>query len=356
MIEPRVLCLGDLVFDIEKMMRRLMSEDIEFVVLPGEEEVMAKVDAGQVEQVLINLVINARDAMENGGKLYIETKCVVVDDLYVEQYPEIKPGEYVLISVSDTGDGMSEEIRKRIFEPFFTTKEQGRGTGLGRSTCYGIVAQNEGHILVDSEVGVGTTFRIYIPSIKQAADNLPLRDDEGYLPLGNEIVLVVEDEPLVRQVALLILREQGYKVLEDTNGMEGLRVAEEHSDIRIDLLVTDIVMPLLGGTLLAEKLSRTHPETKILFTSGYTDDATTRNLGRQRVRDFLHKPFTATALARKVRDVLYNEKAAAWVRWTWRPQCRDLRRSRPVLPYAAATTCCKAALIRSQMDPLQSIS
>ena len=305
--ERRVLCLSDLLFDIEKMLRRLISEDIELVVLPGDDEGMVKVDAGHVEQVLINLVVNARDAMANGGKLYIETKCVAVDDRYVEQYPELKSGDYVMLSVSDTGEGMSEDVRRRIFEPFFTTKEQGRGTGLGLSTCFGIVAQNEGQILVDSEVGVGTTFRIYFPRIKQAADKLPLRDDEGYLPLGDETILLVEDEPLVRQVAVLILREQGYNVLEAKNGMEGLRVAEEHSDLHIDLLVTDLVMPLLGGKGLADKLSKTRPETKVLFTSGYTDDATTRNMGTQPGRDFLHKPFTPTALAQKVRDVLESE-------------------------------------------------
>ncbi|MCH8064011.1 MAG: PAS domain S-box protein, partial [Chloroflexi bacterium] len=303
-IEPRVLCLSDLVLDIEKMLRRLISVDIEMVMLPDENEGMVKVDPGQAEQVLINLVVNARDAMENGGKLYIETKCVDVDNRYEEQYPEFKPGEYVMLSVSDTGDGMSEEVRRHIFEPFFTTKEQGRGTGLGLSTCYGIVAQNEGQILVDSEVGVGTTFRIYFPRIRQAADKLPLRDDEGYLPLGDETILLVEDEPLVRQVALIILREQGYNVLEATNGLEGLGIAEEHSDDRIDLLVTDLVMPLLGGKGLADKLSETHPETKVLFTSGYTDDATTRNMGPESGRDFLHKPFTPTGLAKKVRDVL----------------------------------------------------
>ena len=303
-IEPRVLCLSDLVLDIEKMLRRLISADIEMVMLPDEKEGMVKVDAGQAEQVLINLVVNARDAMENGGKLYIETKCVDVDDRFEEQYPEFEPGEYVMLSVSDTGEGMSEEVRGRIFEPFFTTKEQGRGTGLGLSTCYGIVAQNEGHILVDSEIGVGTTFRIYFPRIMQAADKLPLRDDEGYLPLGDETILLVEDEPLVRQVALIILREQGYNVLEATNGLEGLGIAQEHSDDRIDLLVTDLVMPLLGGKGLADKLLEIHPETKVLFTSGYTDDATTRNMGPEAGRDFLHKPFTPTGLAKKVRDVL----------------------------------------------------
>lgn len=303
-IEPRVLCLSDLVLDIENMLRRLISVDIEMVMLPDEREGMVKVDAGQAEQVLINLVVNARDAMENGGKLYIETKCVDVDDRYEEQYPEFKPGEYVMLSVSDTGEGMSEEVRKRIFEPFFTTKELGRGTGLGLSTCYGIVAQNEGQILVDSEIGVGTTFRIYFPRIMQAADKLPLRDDEGYLPLGDETILLVEDEPLVRQVALIILREQGYNVLEATNGLEGLGIAQEHSDDRIDLLVTDLVMPLLGGKGLADKLLEIHPETKVLFTSGYTDDATIRNMGTEAGRDFLHKPFTPTGLAKKVRDVL----------------------------------------------------
>ena len=306
-IEPRVLCLSDLVFDIEKMLRRLISENIELVVLPDEDEGMVKVDAGQVEQVLINLVVNSRDAMANGGKLYIETKCVEIDDSYVEPYPEFNSGDYVMLSVSDTGEGMAEDVRIRIFEPFFTTKEQGKGTGLGLSTCYGIVAQNDGHILVDSEVGIGTTFRIYFPEIKQAADKLPLRDDEGYLPLGDETILLVEDEPLVRQVALLILREQGYNVLEATNGLEGLNVAEEHSDICIDLLLTDLVMPLLGGKGLADKLTETHPETKVLFTSGYTDDATIRNMGQQPGRDFLHKPFTPTALAQKVRSVLESQ-------------------------------------------------
>ena len=254
--------------------------------------------------MLINLVVNARDAMADGGKLYIQTKCLQVEDRYLEQYPGVEPGEYVLLSVSDTGEGMTEDVRRHIFEPFFTTKEKGRGTGLGLSTCYGIVAQNEGRILVDSEVGVGTTFRIFFPRIRRAADKLPLRNDDGYLPLGNETILLVEDEPLVRQVARLILSEQGYTVLEAANGMEGLSVAEAYSDAHIDLLVTDLVMPLLGGTGLADKLSETHPETRVLFTSGYTDDPTIRNMGPDSGRCFLHKPFTPTELAQKVREVL----------------------------------------------------
>jgi CheY-like chemotaxis protein len=263
-----------------------------------------KTDPSQIEQVILNLVVNARDAMPAGGKLAIETANVVLDDTYTRTHIGVTPGDYVMLSVSDTGCGMSPEIKELIFEPFFTTKEEGKGTGLGLSTIYGIVKQSGGNIWVYSEPGRGTTFKIYLPRVEEETDALPVQDDTGHLPKGDETVLLVEDDPSLRALAARVLRYQGYKVLEATNGQEAIGIARENGQERIHLLLTDVVMPHMGGRELVKRMKMLHSEIRVLFISGYTDHGITYHAGLKPGTPFLQKPFSPTALAKKVREVL----------------------------------------------------
>ncbi len=302
-IEQRVINLNDLILNLDKMLRRLIGEDIELVVLPGEGLARVKADAGQIEQVIVNLAVNARDAMPEGGKLIIQTANVTVDEQFARIHLGSEPGAYVMLSVTDTGVGMTDEVKAHLFEPFFTTKEPGKGTGLGLATVYGIVKQHGGNIHADSEPGKGTTFTIYLPAVEAEAERLPRRDEEGFIPGGKETVLVVEDEALVRAALVRTLKEQGYRVLEAANGEEALHIAREHAG-EIHLLLTDVVMPQMGGKELSERIAAIHPRIKTLFVSGYTDDAMVQRGILEPGIAFLHKPFTAGALARKVRQVL----------------------------------------------------
>jgi CheY-like chemotaxis protein len=243
--------------------------------------------------------------MPKGGKLIIETSNVILEKDYTHRNGGIPSGKYVRITVSDNGIGMNEQVKTHLFEPFFTTKEDGKGTGLGLATCYGIIKQSCGHILVYSEPGQGTTFKIYLQCIEEEVSSLPLRDDAGYLPRGNETVVVVEDEPLVRNLAVRILREHGYTVLEAGNGNEAMNIFNKLAEEKIHLLLTDVVMPYMGGKDLADLVKTCRPDTKILFTSGYTDsvlalhhDLLSPNFA------FLEKPFSPGALLRKTREVL----------------------------------------------------
>ena len=303
-IEPKVLGINDLFLDLEQMLRRLIGEDVELVILPAPDLGMVKVDPGQMEQVLINMAVNARDAMPDGGKLIIQTANVTVDEEYAGRHLGVTPGEYEVLSVSDNGVGMDSEVKERIFEPFFTTKEVGKGTGPGLSTCYGIVAQSGGHITVDSEPGEGASFKIYLPRVDDTTGTLALRDISEHLPLGSETVLLVEDEPLVREVTSQVLREQGYTVLEAANGHEAMNVAQQHLDEVIHLLLTNVVMPLMGGRELTKQLKGIHPEARVLYTSGYTDEVTLSQGVLSPDADFMQKPFTPDVLARTVRGVL----------------------------------------------------
>jgi len=303
MLSPRALDLNELVLSLHRTLRRLLSEDIELVTLPGENLWAVRADPAQMEQVILNLVVNARDAMPSGGKLTIETANVELDADYARGHLGVEPGQYVLLAVSDTGIGMSEEVKSHLFEPFFTTKEVGKGTGLGLATVYGIVKQHGGHIYVYSELGRGTTFKIYLPRHYGEAEALGRRDEEGFVPRGSETVLVVEDEPAVRVVEVRVLREQGYRVLEAANGVEAMRVALAHPG-PIHLLVTDVVMPQMSGRELAERLRRIVPQLRVLYLSGYTDNAIVHHGVLDEGVAFLQKPFTAVALARKVREVL----------------------------------------------------
>ena len=302
--ELRVLGLSDLVLDMNNMLRRLIDEDIELVTLLTPDLGMVRVDPGQMQQVIVNLVINASHAMPDGGQLVIETANVTLSKEYARRHPEASAGKHLMLTVSDSGIGIPEDVKAHLFEPFFTTKETGRGTGLGLFRCYGIVRQSGGHITVDSEQGKGTTFKIYLPRVEDAPGSPPSREEASLLPTGNETVLLVEDAHAVRVAACRMLRRQGYNALEAPNGHEALSVALRHEGKVIHLLLTDVVMPLMGGRELAQELRRTHPETKVLYISGYPEDDVERRGVFESETAFMAKPFTSTALARRVREVL----------------------------------------------------
>jgi PAS domain S-box-containing protein len=301
-MEMKVLDLNTLLRDLDKMLRRVIGENIELVTLLTDDLGRVKADPGQIEQVILNLAVNARDAMPSGGKLTIETANAEVDGAFARAHIGVSPGRYMRLSVKDTGVGMTPEVQERIFEPFFTTKEKGKGTGLGLSTVYGIVKQSGGNIWVDSAPGQGTTFKIYLPRVEELAEELTEKVRGEDLPRGQETVLVVEDDAEVRQLSMRILNRQGYRVWQAVNGVEALRICEQQKE-PIDLMLTDVVMPQMGGKELAEKVLPLRPQMKVLFTSGYLDDEIVHkilNSGNQ----FLKKPFSPALLARKVREVL----------------------------------------------------
>jgi CheY-like chemotaxis protein len=285
------------------MLRRIIGEDIDFATAlePGLWPILA--DAGQMEQVLLNLVVNARDAMPRGGKLTIATRNVKLDASYAQTHLDANPGRHVLLSVSDTGYGMTEEVKQHIFEPFFTTKEVGKGTGLGLSTVFGIVKQSGGSVEVYSEPGQGTTVKMYLPEAAEATQARQPLSGTRPPPQGTETILLVEDESAVRAFSRQALRSWGYKILEAGDGLEALRLAQQYQDA-IHLLLTDVVMPNLGGHQLAERLLPLHPESKVLYLSGFTDDAIVRHGILESHVQFLQKPFSLVALAHKVREVL----------------------------------------------------
>lgn len=307
-IEPRILNLNDLILNVEKMLRRLISEDIKLTTLLTPDLAPLKADPGQLEQILLNLVVNARDAMPNGGELIIETANVSLDHDYARRHAEVTPGEYVLLAVSDTGVGMTEEVKARLFEPFFTTKEVGKGTGLGLATCFGIVKQNGGHICAYSELGVGTTFKIYLPQVEGVATPLVRPEPIDILAQGTETILLAEDEITVRDLAAQSLRQQGYIVLEAADGLEALELAQSQPKKEIHLLLTDMIMPRLGGANLAEQLRAVRPQLKVLFMSGYTDSTIIRYGLPKTGSAFLQKPFSPRRLVQKVREVLDIEE------------------------------------------------
>jgi len=313
-VQHVVLDLNDVVKDMDKMLRRLIGENIEMTMIPGKQTGRVKADPGHVGQVLMNLVVNARDAMPNGGKLTIATNNVTLDENYAHTHPGAIPGDYVMLSVSDTGTGMTDEVKARLFEAFFTTKPKGKGTGLGLATCQTIVQQSGGHIGVYSEIGKGTTFKIYFPRVEQPLDDAARTVQTGPLPRGTETLLVVEDEPSVRHLTRGVLETQGYEVLSASNGQDALHVAREHKGSPIRLVVTDVIMPLMGGEVMVEWLKTTYSDFKILFTSGYADDAITHHGVLEPGVAFLPKPYTPAVLTRKVRAMLDNETDTTYLR------------------------------------------
>jgi PAS domain S-box-containing protein len=302
-LQPRIVSLADVVKGMEKMMRRLLGEDVELKVMKEPDCGKVLADPGQIEQVVMNLAVNARDAMPDGGKLTVEIRNEVLDEDYASTHLGVHAGPHVMLAVSDNGTGMDRETQARVFEPFFTTKEQGKGTGLGLSTVFGIVQQSGGHIWLYSERGQGTTFRIYFPRTDRPALAEANADRPAESANGSETILLVEDEPQVRAASARILRRKGYEVIEAANGDEAMLAWEQSSD-RIDMLVTDVVMPRMSGRDLARRLEQMRPGLKVLYLSGYTSTAIVHHGVLDAGLHFLQKPVTPDVLSRKVREVL----------------------------------------------------
>ena len=303
MLTTKVLNLNAVMMDLESMLRRLIGEDIALTIVPGSALGRVKADPSQIEQIVLNLVVNARDAMPKGGTVTIETSNVVLDEASADDHETFRPGPYVLVAVGDTGCGMDAQTRRHIFEPFFTTKEPGKGTGLGLSTVYGIVTQSDGYILVDSEPGRGTTFKVYLPLVTSEPDRGSAETERPRLSRGTETILLVEDEGTVRVLVGNILEGNGYRVLVASHSEEAFRLSGHHEG-PIHLMVTDVVMPGMSGRELAERLASSRPKMKVLYISGYTDDAIVRHGVQTQNTAFLQKPFTPDTLLRKVREVL----------------------------------------------------
>jgi PAS domain S-box-containing protein len=303
-LQPKPFDLNSLITDMSKMLGRLIGEDIDFAVALTEDVAEVNADPGQIEQVLMNLVVNARDAMPNGGKITIESAIAEIDSTYAMKHVGIQPGRYVTLAVSDNGVGMDAETKKHIFEPFFTTKDQGKGTGLGLSTVYGIIKQSGGNIWAYSEPGQGTTFKIYLPQVACTA-GVPTHFDieKATVAGGTETILLVEDEPQIREMAFEFLSENGYRVLVASNGIEALTILNEASG-PLHLILTDVIMPQMNGRELTECVASLRPETKVLYMSGYTNDAVVRHGVLDSGTSFIQKPFSPDALGHKVREVL----------------------------------------------------
>ena len=301
-IEPRRINLNELIVNLNKMLHRLIGEDIKLVTQTTPDLGQIKADPGQIEQVLLNLVVNARDAMPDGGTLTIRTDNVTLDENYARSHL-ITPGDYVMVSVSDTGVGMTDEVKQHIFEPFFTTKEQGKGTGLGLATCFGIIQQSNGHIHASSQVDQGTQFKIYLPCVREVEDSISSREGPVSLPQGTETILLAEDETSLRQLMARVLRTQGYTVLEAADGHEALTLAQANG-AKIHLLLTDVIMPGLSGKTLAEWLGQVNPAVRVLFISGYINNNAVRDAMSRPGTFFLQKPFNPLDLTQKVREAI----------------------------------------------------
>jgi signal transduction histidine kinase/CheY-like chemotaxis protein len=302
MLQPEILDLNVVVVEMDKMLRRLIGEHITLATVLASDLGRVRADPNQIEQVIVNLAVNARDAMEAGGKLTIETANVELDDAFAQAHLGAVPGSYAMLAVTDTGHGMDATVRAHLFEPFFTTKEVGKGTGLGLATVYGIVKQSGGYISVYSETGRGSSFKVYLPRIETAADH-SATPSRGGPARGSETVLVVEDEPAVLSLSCRALEAQGYVVLRATDAETAQRIVERHGGT-IHLLLTDVVMPGLSGRELADRLTVKRPGIRVLYMSGYPGDAVVQHGALPSGTAFLQKPFSPDGLARKVRDVL----------------------------------------------------
>ncbi|MCI0440994.1 MAG: ATP-binding protein [Chloroflexi bacterium] len=303
-VEQKVMDLSRLVLEMDGILRRIIGEDVELITRPKPQLWLVRQDPGQMEQVLINLAVNARDAMPGGGRLIIELDNATIDEVSGSRHPNLKPGDYVVLAVRDNGTGMDESTRTHIFEPFFTTKGVGKGTGLGLATCYGIVTQNGGAIEVESQLGQGTTFNIYLPRVEGVVETAAPEGEAYPMLNGTETILLVEDELSVREIAAYVLREQGYKVLEAASGKEALRTVEDSGGDDIDLLLTDVVMPGMSGAELATHFAEICPGRSVIFTSGYATEAIVQHGVKKDGLVFIQKPFTPEILTHKVREVL----------------------------------------------------
>jgi PAS domain S-box-containing protein len=302
-LSPRIIDLNDIVLNLDSLLRRLIGEDIEVLTVPARDLGSVTADPGQIEQVIMNLALNARDAMPRGGKLTLETANVELDATHTREHHSLEPGRYVMLAVTDTGMGMSPEVQARIFEPFFTTKEVGKGTGLGLSTVYGIIKQSGGYIWVYSEPGRGTTFKIYFPRVEMPAQEAGNDTGSGGVQRGTETIVLVEDDSQLRDLTSSVLSQCGYRVLVASSPEEGLAISKaNHREMR--LLITDVVMPRMNGRQLAEQVLRIAPEARVLYISGYTNDAIVHYGVLDEGLWFLPKPFTLAALINKVREIL----------------------------------------------------
>ena len=305
-LKPSVIDLNELIHEMEKMLQRIIGEDVNFITVLDSDLGKIKADRGQIEQVIMNIVVNARDAMIEGGKLTVETKNVYLEDTYVQNHPPVIPGHYILLAISDTGLGMDRETQAHIFEPFFTTKETGKGTGLGLATVYGIVKQSEGFIWVYSETNKGTTFKIYLPMVEDEVDTMKRNNISHPSLKGDETILIVEDEEDVRALIHETLHLYGYRVLDAPHGDSALLICNKLSN-EISLIITDVVMPKMSGRELVDKVTSKLPEMKVLYMSGYTDNAIVHKGLLEPGTHFIQKPFTPLALLRKVREVLQSK-------------------------------------------------
>jgi two-component system cell cycle sensor histidine kinase/response regulator CckA len=303
-LQPEILDLNQVLSDLLGTLQHLMGEAVDVRIVPAIGLKTVKIDPGQMEQVIVNIAMNAAEAMPNGGKLTLETANVSLDEEFVRPFPGLKPGDYVVVAITDTGTGMSNEVRARVFEPFFSTKDVGQGTGLGLATCYGIVKQSDGHISVYSEVARGATFRIYLPQVAPPTKTSRLRAKSPNLPRGTETILLAEDDPSLLEMSATLLKRLGYTVLTAVNGVEALNLKQQRDIGHIDLLLTDVVMPHMSGKELSDRIRTIYPHTKNLFTSAYTENAIVHQGVLNEGVLLLQKPFTPSALAYKIREVL----------------------------------------------------
>jgi CheY-like chemotaxis protein len=303
-LSPKILDVNDVVQDIEKMLRRLIGEDVALTTVLHRPLGSVKADRGQLEQVLLNLAVNARDAMPHGGELTVETREVDLTDAFAASRPGATPGRYIALAVTDSGIGMSEEVKRHLFEPFFTTKDPGKGTGLGLAVVHGFVKQSGGCVAVRSEPGAGTCFTIYLPRADgRGGSGTDVAEAGKRNGRGTETILLVEDDDTVRGLTKRVLQRYGYTVLEASGGSDGVRLAAAHP-APIHLLITDVVMPGIPGPMVAEQVGQSHPEAKVLYVSGYTNDNVLRTGVLHDAVQFLQKPFVPNALAQKVREIL----------------------------------------------------
>ena len=305
LLERKVISINTIIQDFLKILGKIVGEDIVFTTYLCEEDCTVEADPGQIEQILMNLIVNAKDAMPHGGEIIIETALVRLDELYTDKHVEVKPGQYVLLSVSDTGEGMDEEVMSKIFDPFFTTKGQGKGTGLGLATVYGIVKQHDGYIYVYSEKNKGTTFKIYLPASNKTAEDTESKSVTGALQQGNETILIVDDNPSIRQLIIETLKPLGYQCLQAASGKEAIDVVRKY-DGEVHLLLTDVVMPYMNGRELAEKIRKERPDIKIIFMSGYTENIIAHHGVLEQGINYISKPITPIALTQKIKIVLHG--------------------------------------------------
>ena len=306
LLERKVISLNTIIKDFLKIFAKIVGEDIVFTTYLSPESCTVEADPGQIEQILMNLIINAKDAMPNGGEIIIETAVVQLDKSYIEKHMEVKPGQYVLLSISDTGEGMDENVKSKIFDPFFTTKEQGKGTGLGLATVYGIVKQHGGYIYVYSEKNKGTTFKIYLPACHKNVEETERKYFTGALLQGNHTILIVDDNPSIRELIVETLKPLGYHCLQAASGKEAIDLLQKYKG-EVHLLLTDVVMPHMNGKELAETIKKERPDIKVIFMSGYTENIITHHGVLDKGINYISKPITPVALTQKIKSAL-NEK------------------------------------------------